>query len=426
MDLAPRHRQPFHLPGPWPGCARGLVEGGAAWLHSGETGEDLLIWPGPALISTWDGRTWVNLIAGLPLPGTPWEALASTVSGGIVPWVGAASFELACDEASLPRQCLAPGRLGQHWMAVREALRVQDGIAELWSWTESPVDSAAWVVRLLAAHPPLGPALTLQAAWDEGQHRAAVERIQTCILDGEFYVANLCMPFEGSLETDLLDLAQAAFHRAQPPFGALLDLGGFRLLSLSMERLLSRRGQRLCSQPIKGSAPSTGDPELDRRRGETLLADPKERAEHTMILDLVRNDLGRVARTGTVEVVQSMALEAYPTVLQLVSTVQAEARPGLGLADLLRSVLPGGSVTGAPKHAVCRHLAQAEVGPRGFYCGAMGWLAPNGNLDLALPIRTAQLQGDRLTYWTGGGITRLSDPSREWAELHLKTRAILG
>jgi len=110
----------------------------------------------------------------------------------------------------------------------------------------------------------------------------------------------------------------------------------------------------------------------------------------------------------------------------LVSTVAAEARPGLGLAELLRAVLPGGSVTGAPKLAVCGHLARTEAGPRGFYCGAVGWLAPGGDLDLALPIRTAQIRGKRLTYWTGGGITRLSHPSREWAELHLKTRAILG
>jgi anthranilate/para-aminobenzoate synthase component I len=251
-----------------------------------------------------------------------------------------------------------------------------------------------------------------------------VERIQTRILEGGFYVANLCVPFVGPFEGDPVAFALDAFARARPPFGALLDLDGIRLLSLSMERLLARRGDRIWSQPIKGSAPLTGDPAVDRVAAEALAADPKERAEHTMILDLVRNDLGRVALAGSVNVVRPMAVEAFPTVQHLVSTVEATARPGLRLAELLRAVLPGGSVTGAPKHAVCGHLAGAEAAPRGFYCGAVGWISSAGDLDLALPIRTAQLEGDRLTYWTGGGITRRSDPDREWAELHLKTRAL--
>lgn len=279
----------------------------------------------------------------------------------------------------------------------------------------------------LAPAAELGRAsVQLESLWGEAQHQAAVEEIQVRILDGDFYVANLCAPFKGRLSGDPVALALMAFQRARPPFGALLDLGGLQLLSLSMERLLSRRGSLLRSQPIKGSAPLTGDPERDHMAAEALAADPKERAEHTMILDLVRNDLGRVAVAGSVQVVRPMAVETYPTVQHLVSTVEATARPGLGLAELLRAVLPGGSVTGAPKHAVCGHLAQAEAGPRGFYCGAVGWISANGDLDLALPIRTAQIQGEQLTYWTGGGITRRSDPAREWAELHLKTRAITG
>ena len=276
------------------------------------------------------------------------------------------------------------------------------------------------------SHPPCPPSLELICHWTEAKHHAAVEAIRQRILEGGFYVANLCVPFEGLLKGDPVDLALAAFERARPPFGALLDLGGQHLLSLSMERLLARRGDRLWSQPIKGSAPLTGDSERDRIAAETLQADPKECAEHTMILDLVRNDLGRVATAGSVRLAQVMALETFPTVQHLVSTVEATAKPNLALADLLRAVLPGGSVTGAPKHAVCGHLAQVEAGPRGLYCGAVGWISSSGDLDLALPIRTAQIRGDRLTYWTGGGITRRSDPAREWAELHLKTRAITG
>lgn len=426
MDLAPRHRLPFQLPGPWPSCAQGMLRDGAPWLHSGDTGEGLLALPGPSLASTWDGQAWVTCLEGDRLPQAPWQSLEESLDKHPTPWIGAASFELACDEAGLPRKLVKPGYLGQYWTAVREALHMTNNGAELWSWTADPPDAAAWRVRLAPVCVPDRAELVLTPVWAEPEHREAVERIQERILEGGFYVANLCVPFEGRLTGDPVAFALSAFRRACPPFGAMLGLGGPRLLSLSMERLLARRGDRLWSQPIKGSAPLTGDPERDWAAAEALAADPKERAEHTMILDLVRNDLGRVAQTGSVRVIRPLRVEPYPTVQHLVSTVEARARPSLGLADLLRAVLPGGSVTGAPKHAVCGHLAEAEAGPRGFYCGAVGWISPSGDLDLALPIRTAQIHGERITYWTGGGITRRSDPAREWAELHLKTRAITG
>lgn len=430
MDLSPHHRLPITLPGPWPGAALGLLGKGAPWLQDGETGEGLLGLPGqPALKSHWSGGAWVSTWAGLQLPGSPWEALAQAKDRHPGPWVGAASFELACDEAGLPRQPLAPGTLGQHWSPLLQALHVADGQAELWSWGPAPPDPGLWAAALAdpqALNPDPIPSPTLVPSWQEGQHRAAVLRIRERILDGGFYVANLCVPFQGPCPQAPSNLALAAFQRAAPPFGALLDLGDRHLVCLSMERLLARRGDHLWSEPIKGSAPCTGHRETDQQAGAELAADPKERAEHTMILDLVRNDLGRVAVAGSVGVRRTMAVRAFPTVLHLVSTVEATARPGLGLAALLRSILPGGSVTGAPKHAVCAHLAQAEAAPRGFYCGALGWIGPQGNLDLALPIRTAQVARGTLTYWAGGGITRRSDPAREWAELQLKTRALTG
>jgi anthranilate/para-aminobenzoate synthase component I len=426
MDLIPRHRQPFALPGLWPACAQALLRRGAAWLHTGGTGDGLLGLPdGPILASRWSGEAWTSRLDDRARAGSPWEALESVLPEHPGPWIGAVTFELACDEAALPRQVLPPGTLGQHWRGLRQALHLQGGEAELWSW-DIPPDPGRWLALLQpeVSRAPAPPAL--HPRWTETHHRAAVEAIRERILEGGFYVANLCVPFEALFPDDLVALALETFRRARPPFGALLDLGDLRLLCLSMERLLSRRGGRIWSQPIKGSAPLTGDPELDRLAAEALAADPKERAEHTMIVDLVRNDLGRVARTGTVTVSQAMTVEPYPTVQHLVSTVEAQVRPDLGLAELLRSVLPGGSVTGAPKHAVCAHLARTEAAPRGFYCGALGWIAPNGDLGLTLPIRTAQIAGEALTYWAGGGITRRSDPGREWAELFLKTRAISG
>jgi anthranilate/para-aminobenzoate synthase component I len=311
------------------------------------------------------------------------------------------------------------------WSAAPCLLAVQGQDAEIWSW-EAPDAGGDWAARLGAAC-ALGPGRLepLAPRWDESRHRREVEAIQARIHDGAFYVANLCVPFDARLQGDPATFALAAFRRARPPFGALLDLGGLTLLSLSMERCLSLQAGRLRSEPIKGTVPRTGEGEADAAAARRLQADPKEIAEHTMILDLVRNDLGRVARTGTVAVEERMAVRPFGSVQHLVSVVEADVAPGFGLADLLRAALPGGSVTGAPKHAACGHLARTEAAPRGFYCGALGWIGPGGTaFDLAMPIRTAELRGGALTYWAGGGITRLSDPAQEWQEVLLKARAL--
>ncbi|HET6329863.1 MAG TPA: anthranilate synthase component I family protein [Holophagaceae bacterium] len=422
--MEPRHRRDLALPGPWPACAQELLRAGSSWLHTGlrredDEGGDLLILPGgPILASHWDSGAWGTTLDGVAVPGSPWEALEAHLHLG--PWIGAATYELACVEADLPHKAPDDGVPGMHWQAARSAIRVKEGRAELWGFEETPPS-----VPDLGATCALGRARgALHPRWDEVTHRAAVETIRDLIRDGAFYVANLCMPFESPLEGDLITLALAAFRKAKPPYGALLDLGGRHLLSLSMERLLSRHGDRLRGEPIKGTVPLLGDEALDAAAGAALRADPKERAEHAMIVDLVRNDLGRVSAVGSVAVPRFMEVERFPTVQHLVSRVEAVARPGLGLTELLRSALPGGSVTGAPKHAVCGHLAKAEAAPRGFYCGALGWIGTNGDLDLALPIRTAEVASGRLTYWAGGGITLLSEPAKEWRELEIKTRAI--
>lgn len=430
MDLKPGHILPISdpLPGPFPPLT--LVQDGAPWLHTPGGGDLAGLPGGPVLETRWTGARWATTLDGVLLAAAPWEALEGVVQAHGCPWVGAATFELACAEAGLPHGTPAVGTLGQRWVGLRSALhRRPDGALEGWSWSGPPRGPG---VGSLPPPPPdptevrEEPPLALAPRWDEARHREAVQTLRARILEGRFYVANLCVPFEGDLEGSAVDLAHAAFRRARPPFGALLDLGDLTLLCLSMERLLARRGNRLRSEPIKGTAPLTGWPAVDRAAASRLAADPKERAEHTMIVDLVRNDLGRVALAGSVRVPSLMSVKPFPTVQQMVSTVEAEAQPGLGLAELLRSVLPGGSVTGAPKHAVCAHLAAAEAGPRGFYCGALGWIGPDGDLDLALPIRTAQIAGGRITYWAGGGITHRSDPAREWAELLLKTRALTG
>ncbi len=376
----------------------------------------MLALPGSEVLEThWDGHQWISTWQGTPLPLPPWEALAWASRQGL-PLVGALTYELACAEAGHASQAPLPGSLGQRWQGVRQAISFQGGEAELWSWGPPP-DLAEVLAPFHSACSLKRLAFTLEPRWNQARHTHAVQEAQHLIHEGGFYVANLCVPFESTFSGDPITLALAAFKRAQPPYGAYLPWGSPSLLCLSMERILARRGNRLWTEPIKGSIA------LDTPAGQ-LAADPKERAEHTMIVDLQRNDLGRVSQIGSVRVDQLMGEEDFPTVRHLVSRVESLARPGLQLPELLRALLPGGSITGAPKHAVCEWLARTEAGPRGFYCGALGWILPDGDLDLAMPIRTAQLQDDRITYWAGGGITRRSLAAREWAELHLKIKAI--
>lgn len=419
--LTPAHRQNLSLPHPWPASAQALLGNGASWLRGSGWKGDLLALPvGPRVESRWDGKRWITWLAGREMQGRPLDVL-ERATRSVYPWIGALSYELACSEAGLPYQNPAPGDLGLHWQGLEQAIYVEGGKAEIWSWGDPPCDGLQEsLAQIPVSTRPLLAQLTPR--WSEPLHREAVEAIRAKILDGGFYVANLCVPFDSSWSGDAAALALSCFRRADPPFGAFLPLPGVALLCLSMERVLGKSGSTLTSEPIKGSVPCLGDAAADERAGKALCLDPKERAEHTMIVDLVRNDLGRVAEPGSVQVSELMALHAYPTVQHLVSRVEAQVRPDAGVADILRSMLPAGSVTGAPKFAVCDHIARAEAAPRGFYCGALGWIH-DGDFELALPIRTAQLFENHLVYWSGGGITLRSDPTKEWQELLLKTQA---
>jgi len=193
-----------------------------------------------------------------------------------------------------------------------------------------------------------------------------------------------------------------------------LPAAGCHVASASPERFLRRDGDRVASSPIKGTA---ADP------GGFL---PKDRAENVMIVDLVRNDLGRVCEWGSVEVPALCAVEHHPGLVHLVSTVTGRLRPGVTWGDIVAATFPPGSVTGAPKLAALDHIARLETAPRGVYCGAVGWVdadARRGELNVA--IRTFWVEGGQLHLGTGGGITWDSTPEGEWAETELKARRLL-
>ncbi|HEX7744936.1 MAG TPA: chorismate-binding protein, partial [Micromonosporaceae bacterium] len=200
-------------------------------------------------------------------------------------------------------------------------------------------------------------------------------------------------------------------------YGGLMTGPGWAIGCASPETLVEVRGGRVVTRPIKGTRPATAQ---GRR---ALLDSAKERAEHVMIVDLERNDLARVAQTGSVRVDELYAVRRWCDLWQAESVVSAVAAHGLGLADLLRAICPGGSVTGAPKRAALAQIAAGEPVGRGASMGALGWVGPDG-LDLGLTIRTAAADADRIHLWAGGGITWGSDPDAEVAEAAAKARPV--
>jgi para-aminobenzoate synthetase component I len=255
--------------------------------------------------------------------------------------------------------------------------------------------------------------------WSDTAHASAVRAVRGAIDRGEVYQVNIVghrsVPYQGDPAAALR--AVAALPGAS--YGGGLYGEGWAVATASPECLVTVSGGVVETRPIKGTRPASA-----AGRAE-LLADPKERAEHVMIVDLERNDLSRVAAVGSVSVPSLFSVRRWCGLWQAESVVRARLRTGVGLVELLRAVLPGGSVTGAPKLAALAQIAALEPVGRGPAMGAMGFFTA-GRLDLGLTIRTLAADGSRLHLWAGGGITRGSDPGREVAEAHAKARPVLA
>jgi para-aminobenzoate synthetase component 1 len=254
---------------------------------------------------------------------------------------------------------------------------------------------------------------------DEAAFRAGVEEIRERIAAGDVYQVNLCRVLAAGLGPDVtlhgLHARLAAQHPAPYAAHVFLPDHDVDVACASPELFLSRDDDRVVSRPIKGTAPTE----------DGLL--PKDHAENVMIVDLVRNDLGRVCLPGTVEATAICATEHHPGLVHLVSTVEGRMRPDAGWTDLLEATFPPGSVVGAPKLAALDVIADLEPVPRGPYCGAIGWIdADERTADLAVGIRSFWRQGSTLRFGTGGGITWDSDPAGEWAETQLKASRLLA
>jgi para-aminobenzoate synthetase component 1 len=257
-------------------------------------------------------------------------------------------------------------------------------------------------------------------------YEEAVRRTIDYIRAGDAFQVNLAQRLSTPWSGDPFAL-YAQLRRSSPaPFMALVRLGGADVISASPERFLRRHGSAIETRPIKGTRPRGRTPGEDRRLALALRASEKDRAENVMIADLARNDLGRVARYGSVRVRRLCALERHPGVHHLVSVVEAELAPNIETADIVRATFPPGSVTGAPKIRAMEIIEELEPVRRGIYCGSVGWLDASGDLDLSVAIRTFVAARGRLTLHVGGAVVADSDPALEWHETMHKASRLLA
>ncbi len=275
--------------------------------------------------------------------------------------------------------------------------------------------------QLLAPRSPLPapvPDLTPAA------YAAAVERIRAYIAAGDTYQVNFTQRFSADFSGSAATLYTRLRALNPAPHAAYLDFGDHQIVSSTPERLLRVSGRDLETRPIKGTIARLPDPAADAAQRALLLASAKDHAELLMIVDLARNDLGRVATPGSVHVAARHDLETYATVHHLVATVRAQLAPGLDRFDALRALHPGGSITGAPKVRAMQIIAELETTRRHAYTGTLGYLGYDGDADLAIAIRTITCAAGRATYHVGGGITWDSDPAAEYQETLHKGRAL--
>ena len=302
------------------------------------------------------------------------------------------------------------------WRAARERLQ------RLHSRLASPLPEPA----LLSQDAPAPRAsVAIERSFSESDFVATVKRSKEYIFAGDCMQVQISQRASRVFDAPPLELYRALRGVNPSPYMYYFDFGDHHVVGASPEILVRLSGGVITLRPIAGTRPRGATPEEDVRTAAELLADPKERAEHVMLIDLGRNDVGRVAATGSVRVTEKMAIERYSHVMHIVSNVEGKVLPGLDAIDVLKASFPAGTVTGAPKVRAMQIIDELEPVKRGVYSGAVGYLGFNGDMDVAIAIRTAVLKDGRLHVQAAAGVVADSDPQSEWQETQHKARAIL-
>ena len=359
-------------------------------------------------------------------------APSTAVGGGWFGWLG---YRLAAAVERVPLSSLRPVPMPELHLAYYDNVLRLDPDGRWWFEalsTEARRDELRARLRLLRrrlsgpapAAPDAAPRPFLIDARAAAQHVDAVAECRRRIAAGEIFQANLCLRLDSAWNAGAARLSATALERITPPHAAMFDTPDGSLASLSPELFLRRRGDRVVTAPIKGTMKRIGYPVADAAALERLRGSAKDAAEHVMIVDLMRNDIGRVCEYGTITAPRLPTAEAHPGLWHLVSRVSGTLRPGTPNAALLRATFPPGSVTGAPKVQSLRVIAELERTAREVYTGAIGYCSPIAGLELNVAIRTLELRDGRLWIGAGGGIVADSDPHAELAEAIAKARPI--
>lgn len=275
----------------------------------------------------------------------------------------------------------------------------------------------------------ISPVFKLNSAWQANmtkqQYTDKFNKIQSYILSGDCYQVNLAQRFKASYEGDEYHAYQALVEQNRPPFAAFLRLPEQVILSLSPERFLKLHDNVVSSKPIKGTTPRFADPARDALSKKTLIESEKDRSENLMIVDLLRNDIGRVCEPGSVKVPSLFDIESFPAVHHLVSTVVGRLDKQYQVEDLLRVCFPGGSITGAPKIRAMEIIAELEPDRRQSYCGSIGYINANGAMDMNIAIRSLVCVAGNIYCWAGGGLVADSKADAEYQECFDKISKIL-
>jgi para-aminobenzoate synthetase component 1 len=372
--------------------------------------------PPAALVGEWFGAAAVIAPTVSVRAIDPAEVFAvapgergDAIGGG---WIGYLSYPDAASDG-------APSRIPEAAGGWTDSVLRQDRAGCWWHESLSGATIAEWVAEALSSSPPQG---TYEIDWEEpdfARHQDGVAACLAAIGAGEVYQACVCTQFTGTLRGSSLEFFADAVARTTPARAAYLAGGWGAVASLSPELFVRRAGDKVTSSPIKGTLPLHCPP-------AELLASAKDVAENIMIVDLVRNDLGRIADTGTVTVPELLAIRAAPGVWHLVSTVAATVRPQMPNAALLAAMFPPASVTGTPKDRARQLLSQWERRRRGVYCGTVGMASPIAGTELNVAIRTVEFDAHGgAVLGVGGGITADSDPAAEWQECLHKAAAVI-
>jgi para-aminobenzoate synthetase component 1 len=437
-------------------CARLLAAGPAALLESskampGLSGWSYLAGPPAALLETDAHGTWLRDAQGQVLQrwADPFDALREVLARSAAPatgrpagldfaggWLGWLGYDLARHVERLPVHAAADPDLPALRLQLCDQVLAYEHATQRWYDARLqlpgllPPRDEVHAATLARAAGPMPAATQFRAGEMRSRTPAPrylqqVREVLALIAQGDIFQANLSHRLEGDFEGDPFALYRRLTALNPAPFSAYLPLPDGAIASVSPERFLRLDGREVSARPIKGTRGRGADAQADAQQRAALAASPKDRAENLMIVDLMRNDLGRVAQVGSVRVDGLFEIEAHPSVFQMVSTVRARLRDGAGTAELLRACWPPGSMTGAPKVRAMEIIEAIEPLRRGPYAGAIGYFDAAGGMDLSVVIRTALVHGRRVMVQVGGAVVADSDPREELDETLAKGRLLL-